>query len=107
MAYRTGSPPTVAGAAPDLSRLSPDSLLPEASLDTLIWTQDQHDGGESQFTPIVEIFIMIMKRRRRTDTAAKIAATVRARRDLVVIACTDATGSEGTVARDKLYIEGL
>lgn len=42
------------------------------------------------------------------DMAAKVAAAVRARRDLVVIARTDAAGSvgiEGTVARAKLYIE--
>jgi methylisocitrate lyase len=42
------------------------------------------------------------------DMAAKVAAAVRARRDLVVIARTDAAASEGldgAVARAKLYME--
>src|SRR3954464_4837982 len=42
------------------------------------------------------------------DMAAKVAAAVRARRDLVVIARTDAAASEGldgAVARAKLYVE--
>ena len=42
------------------------------------------------------------------DMAAKIAAAVRARRDLYVIARTDAAGSEGmdgAVARAKLYLQ--
>jgi methylisocitrate lyase len=42
------------------------------------------------------------------DMAAKVAAAVRARRDLVVIARTDAAASEGldgAVARAKLYLE--
>lgn len=42
------------------------------------------------------------------DMAAKVAAAARARRDLVVIARTDAAASEGiegAVARAKLYVE--
>lgn len=42
------------------------------------------------------------------DMAAKVAAAVRARRDLVVVARTDAAASEGldgAVARAKLYVE--
>lgn len=42
------------------------------------------------------------------DMAAKVAAAVKARRDLVVIARTDAAASEGiegTIARAKLYVE--
>ncbi|WIJ25147.1 methylisocitrate lyase [Devosia sp. RR2S18] len=42
------------------------------------------------------------------DMAAKVAAAARARRDLVIIARTDAAGSEGlegAVARAKLYVE--
>ncbi|QFQ88776.1 methylisocitrate lyase [Paracoccus kondratievae] len=42
------------------------------------------------------------------DMAAKVAAAARARRDLVIIARTDAAASEGiegTVARAKLYVE--
>jgi methylisocitrate lyase len=42
------------------------------------------------------------------DMAAKVAAAARARRDLVIIARTDAAGSEGldgAIARAKLYVE--
>ena len=60
VAYRTGSPPTVAGAVPDLAAAAPDSLLPEASLGTLIVFQISPDGRARQYEAGVEIFMISM-----------------------------------------------